>query len=466
LNTNLRNILSLFSTDIALKLIGFVASVYLARVLGKSGFGAISIAASVLTYASILTSSGLVLLGTRKVITQNERINTITGEIFYSRIILTLLVFFIILVVSFLFIDDETNTIILAYSLFLFPFAFLLEWFFIGYQKMGTLSLGRIAGMTTYLIFILLFVNSPGDAALSGIAWTLGGFVNTYLLWSVYKKLGFSVKLNRAAFKMFSLLKEAFPLGAAGLISQFYIAFPIIYLGLTASNAEVGLFSAAFKIITFFLVFDRVFNFIFFPKITALLSGSPGSLEEVFNKIFKLISIFSLFIAVIVIVASGYIITTAFGNAYVDATIILQVLTGYLFFTLLNSVFTYTFIGMCKDKVYTYSIMWGLIIFVLLTFSLTPFFGRMGVVYSFIFFDLISMTYMTAKLKKMITVKIFRPVILPFLVTFGIVLPIFYVSQPPLFWGIVILTLIYLPLITLIAGFSKSEINFLKRALT
>jgi O-antigen/teichoic acid export membrane protein len=363
-------------------------------------------------------------------------------------------------------VESEINTIILSYSLFLFPFAFLLEWFFIGYQKMGTLSVGRISGMFIYLLFVLLFVKTPGDAALSGIAWTLGGITNTYLLYRIFKKLGFSIKLNRSNFKMFSLLKEAFPLGAAGLISQFYIAFPIIYLGLTTTNAEVGLFSAAFKIITFFLIFDRVFNVVFFPKIIALISGSPESLEEVFNKIFKMISIFSLFIAVLVIISADYITATAFGKAYVDAAIKLQVLTGYLFFTLLNSVFTYTFIGMHREKVYTFSIMWGLMIFILLTFFLTPFFGTLGVVYSFIFFDLISMTFMTFKLKKIITVKIFRPMVLPVLVTLGVVLPIFYIIPLPLFVEIIIITVIYLPLIALIAGFSKSEINFLKRALT
>ena len=237
-------------------------------------------------------------------------------------------------------------------------------------------------------------------------------------------------------------------------------------MGIIASNSQVGLFSAAFKIITFFLIFDRVFNFLFFPKITALISSSPESLEEVFNKIIKIISIFSLFIAVIVIVSAGFIINIAFGKTYVDATIILQVLTGYLFFTLLNSVFTYTFIGMHKEKVYTFSIMWGLAVFILLTFSLAPFFGRMSVVYSFIFFDLISMTFMTFKLKKIITVKILRPVALPVLITLGFVLPIVYLGRLSIFWEIVIIGVIYFPLIVLIAGFSKNEIHFLKRALT
>ena len=466
MNTNLKNILSLFSTDIAVRIIGFIATAYLARVLGKSGFGEINIALSVLTYSSILSNSGLVLLGTRKVITQKEKIDSVAGEIFYTRFILTLLIFLVTSIICYLFVNSELNKIILFYLLFLFPSAFLLEWFFTGYQKMDTLSIGRIVGMITYLAFILLFVNSPDDAALSGIGWTLGGLVNAYLLWSVYRRFGFSTKLIRSDFKIFTLLKETFPLGAAGFISQFYIAFPIIYLGITATNSDVGSFSAAFKIITLFLIFDRVFNFIFFPKITSLMSGSPESLEEVFNKILKIISVFSLFIAMIVIITGEYIITTAFGKAYVDAVIILQVLTGYLLFTLLNSVFTYTFIGMHKDKVYTFSLLLALPVFILLTFSLTPFFGTMGVVYSFIFFDLVSMVYMLFKLKKIITIKFFRTVVFPLFITFGIVLPIFYLSQLSFYFEIILITLIYLPLIALIAGINKSEINFLRRVLT
>jgi hypothetical protein len=73
---------------------------------------------------------------------------------------------------------------------------------------------------------------------------------------------------------------------------------------------------------------------------------------------------------------------------------------------------------------------------------------------------------MTFKLKKIIQIKIFRPLVLPILITLGVIFPIIYLIHIPLLWEIIIVTLLYFPLITIASGFSKNEIYFLKRALT
>jgi len=62
-----KNIFYVFSGDVVVRMVGFLVITYLARILGSSDFGVISIAAAVLAYGSILSNCGLAILGTRKV---------------------------------------------------------------------------------------------------------------------------------------------------------------------------------------------------------------------------------------------------------------------------------------------------------------------------------------------------------------------------------------------------------------
>ncbi|MFZ0452357.1 MAG: oligosaccharide flippase family protein, partial [Ignavibacteriaceae bacterium] len=209
-NKNSQNIIYLFSLEFFVRLIGFAATTYLARVLGASNYGLINLGLAILGYALLFGNSGLTLLGTRKIAANSGNYGNLVSELLSARLFLSV----IILVISYLLISvfitsADTKNIVLIYMLYLIPFAFLLEWFFQGIQRMGAITIGRIMGMSSYLVFLIIFVNSEKDTLLTAVGWILGGVVNSIILWLVFNKSGNKAKIKFSNFNFIPVVRES-----------------------------------------------------------------------------------------------------------------------------------------------------------------------------------------------------------------------------------------------------------------
>ena len=453
--------MSLFSMDLALKFIGFLSTAYLARVLGKSGFGSISIGISVLSYALVLADCGLTALGIRK-IASDPKANDITGQILNGKLILAVVIFLLTTLITFALSGLSENTyIILNYLFFLFPAAFMLEFFFVGSQKMDTVAYVRILGTIIYFLLVVIFIRDRGDAVLTGIAWTFGGVTTALFFFLFYKKRGLSFHFNGIRY-FIKILKESFPLGMASYISQFTVAFPVVYIAYIAGNSQAGIFSAAFKMIGLFLVFDRVFVTLFLPKITGVISNREISLEKIFGTVLKIVVCLTLIVSMFLYLFSDFIIIKVFGDDYTESILIFKMLLVYFAFTIIDSVFANTLIGMKKEKVYTLSLLIAVIIILILTFVLTPFWGEYGIIFSFILLDIISLIYMIIYLKKDIEIKIARSIILPVILSSAVLLFLIFI-QISIYFQLIIVIALFIPALIAITGFRKNEMDFIKR---
>lgn len=463
INTNLKNIISLFSIDFISKLISFAAVSYIARVLGAENFGLINIAIAVLGYAMIFGSSGLNIIGTKRIAEKIKNYEAFTGNILLTKLFISLVVYVIAAVIGYIFISDEQSiTLLLVYNLFLFPSAMLMEWFFQGHQKMDIISFGRIAGMLAYLLFVISFVQDSGDTVLTGIGWFIGGLVNTLFLFYLFRRNKYSLKFNIKNFNLLPLVKESFSLGIASLIAQFVVAFPIIYLGFFSTAIDAGIFSAAFRIIAFLLVIDRVFNVIFFPKIIKCFNETPERLEEIFNIVLRIISVMSLSLSILIILASDLMTTAIFGDKFTGAAFILQLLTGYFSLSIISSAFTYTLISMNKENDYTTALFWSMIIFLIIIFSFT---GIMISAISLVVFQFITLVLMYLKLVKVIRIHFLRSVLLPLVITVMLVALIAYLKID-LIIMFPLAVIVGVPLLMMAGGININDFRFLKRIFT
>ncbi len=464
LTANSRNILFIYSGDAVSRLLGLLAVSYLARVLGPSDFGTISIGLAALAYAMVLGNSGLKLLGTRKIAGETDNIEYLTGNILIARLILSTIVFSIgISIVYFFIAANDIFNVILVYLLGVFPAAVLLEWFFHGHQKLGIIAGGKIFGMFGYLVFVLLFVKTPNDIIWVAWAWIIGISTNTIFLWIVFRLKKFRVCFQRNRLNIKSILIEALPLGAASIIAQITTQFPPLFLGLVAAKSDVGLFSAAFKITVFLLIFDRVFYAIFFPRISRCFHKFPEKLEENVKYVLKITTVLVLIIGLYAILSGEFIVNWIFGSSFRDAVPIFQVLVGYFVLNLVNSVFSFTLIGIEKEKVYTKSLLWGMIAFFISLLFLTKSLGTVGVAYALISYQFTALVIMAVALKRQITLNYIRFLILPFLGTFLVLIPLLLYENCALIIKLIITTGVGFPVIAWLGGIGRNEINFLGR---
>jgi len=461
-----KNILFLFSGEIVARFFGFLATIYLARILGTDKFGVIHIGLAVLAYGIIIGNSGLSYLGTRNVSGKQGNIAETTGHILVNRMILSLFVFIVANAIVVLFVSStEVKEIIIVYLIYLFPTALILDWYFQGKQQMGVIAGGRLLATILYLIFILIFVNTEQDAANVAWSWVMGAAANMGLLFVIFihKKnhLIFSWKLR----ELTSLICKSYTLGGADLISQIVLQFPAIYLAIIVSNSAVGEFSAAFKIILLLLIFDRIFLTIFYPVVSRCFYESPEQLSVVFNNVLKLVSVFSFYIGLCAIISADFLIRTIFGEQFLAATTIFQILVVYFIFTMINSVLTFTLIGMEKENIYTKSLIGGMFVFGSILLLTGTSFGTTGAAIAIVFYIITSLIIMAVNLKKMISFSLTRTLLLPSLlgIIFIFLLSDFIIVSIPL--KVCVVTLFALPLLTFACGIGLSEIRYLKRSL-
>ena len=465
-NKNSKNIIYLFSLEFFVRLIGFAATTYLARILGTSGYGLINLGLAILGYALLFGNSGLTLLGTRKVASSSNNFGSLVSEILGARFYLSVTILIIsYLLISVFITSRDTKNIVFIYMLYIIPFAFLLEWFFQGIQKMGAITIGRIIGMASYLLFLIIFVKSEEDTLQTAAGWVVGGIVNSVVLWLIFKRSGYKTKIKFSNFDFIPVVKESISLSLASIIAGLAVSFPVIYLGIVTTNSNIGIYSAAFKIIVLFLTFDRVFNALFFPKIINCISNYPEKLEDIFNSILKIIVAFSLSIGLIEIVGGKFIITLVFGKLFADSIIIFQLLTGYFTFTLINSVFSFTIIGMNKENIYTIALSIGAVIFVVSSVILYNYLSVQGVALALAFFEITALIYMALSLKQHIKIRIIRNLFVPVAGTYMIILPVLLFIKISLLVKLFLVLIVCLPLIILLTGISTEEVKFIKRVL-
>jgi O-antigen/teichoic acid export membrane protein len=457
-----KNIAVLFAGDISTRLIGFIATAYLARILGVSNFGLISIGLAALSYALTVSSNGLPTLGVRKVIgSDNEELvgNFISARLFFSIIAIILTI-----VISFFIRSSQTRIIILAYSLYLIPSAFLLDWYFQAKEQMRLLVSGRLLGMIGYLIFILIFVRSENNVKVVAYSWFFGGIITSAFFVFMLLRQGGKVKIHIAFDKIRSLFLEAFPLGLANLISQVTLFFPPIFLGIVMTNKEAGFYSAAAKLVFLFLILDRVFCISFFPAITKCVKKTPNRLNQIFNQTLKWIVIIAILSGFLGILLAKPLVLFIFGEQYLNSILIFQMIISYFILTLINSVFTFTLIALMQEKTYTFSLFIGAILFFALAWILVKSFGPAGMGIGLGIYQLVGLFIMENKLKEFLEIRLWKVVIIPLLISAAIFLPIIFFTDWSIVCKILILLAGLLPL-SLLLGINKTDIEFFKEKL-
>ena len=166
-----KNILSLFSADIARRLFGFISVAYLARVLGKEGFGAVNLGFAVLAYIMVLSAAGFPTLGTKRI--AQGALPELAGSVIGSRLIVTSIVLLVAAAAVLTTVQNTTLArLIILFSCAVLPQIFFVDWFFQGKETLGIVSAARVLQAIVYLGVVLIFVRTIND-----IMWVAAGSI-------------------------------------------------------------------------------------------------------------------------------------------------------------------------------------------------------------------------------------------------------------------------------------------------
>lgn len=344
-----QNLLSLFTADMVRRLLGFISVAYLARVLGKEDFGAVNLGFAVLAYGMVLSAAGFPTIGTKK-IAQGASLEVV-GQVIGSRLISTILVLAVIVLTVIAGVQNVTIAWLIILFLFsLLPQIFFVDWFFQGKETMGIVSAARIVQSVVYLAVILIFVRTADNVLWVAVGSICGECAASTLLFAQFRKIYHDVHIRFTP--SFRLFKQSAPLAIGVILTTLMMNYPVLALGILKTSSDVGVYSAAGKLVYFLMMGDRILVLLLLPASARKFHDSPEKFQELLRDSVRWILLISLPIAVGGMLISDDLIRIIFGAEYGVSASVLQVFIWYFFLTMLHTVFTSGLIGAGGEKSY------------------------------------------------------------------------------------------------------------------
>ncbi len=463
----LRNVLALVMGDAGTRIIGFVVTVYLARVLEPSSFGVINIGLAVLGYLLLAASPGIQVVELRNVAAAPEVDTGRVGSVLSLRLALAFALLLGTWLMASLFVSDaDTRDVVILYSCSLLPLALSLDWFFMGKEDFPTVSGSRVAGAFAYGFGAMALVRTASDLRATPVAFAAGNLLAAGILMAVARRQYGVIMLRWQPGAWLEILKTNLPVGLAAFLGQNVVNLPPLVISLVLSTAAVGYFSAAMKLIFVLLLLDRVVNAMLLPVFARYFSARPSEVPRLLTVVTKSVACCALPIGVLCAAYSGPLTGLVFGGSYSEAAPLLSVLAGYFVITLLSSVCVATLLGARKERQYTMIMVISSAFLVVLVVLLTLFSGATGAAWGVAGGELTAFLFLAKEVKSVTGVNVMTLLLKPALATVIMIIPLLILlrsglSIPAGIIGVVV----FITGVFLTRTLRSEEINFLKERL-
>ena len=373
------NISVLGASTVIGKLIGLFNLGYIARAFGPENYGMIGFGTSVVAYAGILLSPGLMTWGTRDVARHKENAGETVISINLIQVALAVLGFGLLLLFSHFFIHDEKQRmIVILCGLQLFQTALSIEWAFNGIEHSRVPAALSVISSAALSLCLILFIKNPTDIylylVLNFAILTLFVLVS-YLIFFRHFKVRFSGPNLKSVRKAFI---QSLPLNiTTALVVILHYANNLIVKYFLGSNA-LGEFLAAFRLLELTNTIPGLLGTVFLPRIARLkITDLPVAKEEA--RLFGQINmILAFIIAPLILAESEAVILVVFGTQFLSAAYLLGMMTFAMVFNFAICGYTNVLISFGEDRVMLKIVIVSAAVSILGGLLLVPIFGVLG----------------------------------------------------------------------------------------
>ncbi|MEO1478302.1 MAG: flippase, partial [Bacteroidota bacterium] len=355
-------------------LVSLVLSAYLARILSPEGYGALGFALAFISYFVLAVVLGFNDLGSREIARNRsaEFVNDTLAHIAAMRLGLAVAIGAVYVGVVLLLPQPWSLKVVqLTLALHLFNQALLIEWVYIGLEKMGAVALRQVVTSVLYLVGVVLFVRDPGDVVGAAAAF-VGSFAmgTGWLLWRYRRTHGFRATTLRAD-RSLELLRPALPLAGSGFMIAIYYNLDKVMLGFIVTTATVGLYEIGYKAFYVAVAPGLVLYRVFLPGLSSALGDAALMRERAAEFAAAMIAV-GLPISVAGCLLAPDLIVMLGGESYRPGGTAARLLMANVAVVYLSMLFVQPLIAWNRQRRYMTLIAVGAVVNVLLNVLLIP----------------------------------------------------------------------------------------------
>lgn len=270
--------------------LGVLTVAVMTRALGADGYGAFTTAVSFLQFFGILVDFGLTLTMTRMISDPKADERRIASNVFTLRLVSGAVFFGLAPVIALAFPyppDVQTAIAIGALSFFAMSTSQVLGGLFQKRLSTGMSALADVVGRTTLFAGAIIAAWQGAGLLAFIISLVAGNVVQLALTLAFARKLApiglaFDLSLWR------EIARESWPIGISIAFNLIYLKGDVIILSLTHSQADVGLYGAAYKVLDVITVVPMIAMGLVLPLLAANWSAGDrtlfnGRLQKTFD---------------------------------------------------------------------------------------------------------------------------------------------------------------------------------------
>lgn len=319
----------LISDKIIRMVTGLFVAAWVARYLGPDQYGLLNLSLALVALVGVLSNFGLQEIIIRNIVKNPEKRDDLLGTAFVIKAVVGILVFFISILITYLIRPADSLSHILVIIIAagpIFQSFDVIEFYF---KSQVEAKYSVIAKSISFLIInvlkvILIIIEAPLVAfAFAVLADILLGSASLVAAYKLSGKFIRKWKMNFAQAKEF--LAEGYLLAISAIAILIYMRIDQIMIGQLIGDKEVGLYSAAVKLSDVWYVIPLAL----IQSVAPVLVKSYNENIEKYNyrlqKLFNLLTLIGLLIAVPTSFLSGWIVEIVFGGAYSNSSTIFAI---------------------------------------------------------------------------------------------------------------------------------------------
>jgi O-antigen/teichoic acid export membrane protein len=319
----------LFGEKILRMFVGLFISVWIARYLGPEQFGLLNYALAIVSFVGIFVYLGLSGILVHELVDKPEENEKVLGTAFFMKLIGSLVAYMVLIIFAFSTTDFKSINFwlltIIGLGVFLQPFDVINS--FNESQVMAKYSVkAKSYAFIIFTIVKILLILSGASLLFFGAIQPLEALLGTIILFYYFYKQGHSVRKWRFNLKKSKeLIGRSWKLILSFVFVTIYLKIDQVMLAWMINDQAVGIYSVAASLSEAWYFVPSAIVASLFPALIKTKKNNFEQYQHQLQKLYDLLFLIALVIAILVSLFANKIILTLYGEAYAQSAIVLMI---------------------------------------------------------------------------------------------------------------------------------------------